>query len=147
MVLNYNVSYFRTVLVGPISIPRFATVAEVEECIKGWLAATTSRHVRRINAMAGGAPLCLFLGGRKLGQEEALLGEFGADKRSLVGLELRPVASDGESSVQWLDVREEPLPSREELGLPPKEGFNAEEGEEGEEEGGVAGEEGEEEEE
>lgn len=141
MVIHYNVNYFRTVLVGPMSIPRFATVAEVEESIKGWLAATNSRHVRRILAMAGGAPLCLFLGGRKLGREEALLGEFGLDKRSLVGLELRPMASDGESSVQWLEVREEPLPSREELGLPPKEGFNdGEEGEEGEE-GGEAAEE------
>ena len=126
--------YFRTVLVGPISVARFDTVGTVEANIADWLAKVNSRHVRRINAMAAGAHLALYLGGRRLPVGDALLG---AEERvSLAGLELKPLAADGESSVQWdLRVREEPLPSREELGLGPLKPFGEEGGEEGEGDG------------
>jgi len=140
LLVSYNVQYFRTVLLGPISIHRFDTVSEVEAGIALWLTATNSRHVRRINAMASGAALSLFLGGRRLDKDEVLLGDFGREKRSLVGLEIRPMSHDGESSVQWLDVREEPLPTRAELGLGKRKKFNPSGKEEEEEEGEEGGE-------
>ena len=139
---GFHVRYYRTVLVGPISVARYDSVGAVEASIAEWLTRVNSRHVRRINAMAAGAALALYLGGRRLAPGDVLLG---AEERvSLAGLELRPLAADGESSVQWdVSVREEALPSREELGLGPLREFNRDgsggggEGEgEGEGEGG-----------
>jgi hypothetical protein len=137
----FHVQYYRTVLVGPISVARYDSVGAVEASIAEWLSRVNSRHVRRINAMAAGAALALHLGGRRLPVGSVLLG---AEERvSLAGLELRPLAADGESSVQWdVSVREEALPSREELGLGPLKEFNRDgsgEGGEGEEGGGDGG--------
>ncbi len=134
----FHVHYFRTVLVGPISVARYDTVGAVEGSIAAWLGSVNSRHVRRISAMAAGARLVLCLGGRRLPEGDILLG---AEERvSLTGLELKPYSGDRETSVQWdLSVREEPLPSREDLGLPPQKPFDRDgRGGEGGEEGGEA---------
>ena len=133
----FHVQYFRTILVGPLSVARYDSVGAVEASIAEWLSRVNSRHVRRINAMAAGAALALHLGGRRLPVGGVLLG---AEERvSLAGLELRPLAADGESSVQWdVSVREEALPSREELGLGPLREFNRDGGGEGGE-GGEGG--------
>ncbi len=143
-------AFFRTVMVGPLSVLRFDTVGNVEGAIAAWLGSVNSRHVRRVLAMADGNALALFSGGKRIPPEEELLGP---NMERLRGLELRPYipckncegTEHSHEVASWrLDVREEPLPSREELGLPPKEDFSESEGEEGEggeEEGGDLGDE------
>jgi hypothetical protein len=145
-------AFFRTVMVGPLSVLRFDSVGNVEGAIAEWMGRVNSRHVRRIAAMADGAALALFSHGKRLPQGEELLGP---NMERLRGLELRPWRPCGSCEgtphehevAQWrLDVREEPLPSREELGLPPKDDLShadeeEEGGEEEEEEGGGLGDE------
>jgi hypothetical protein len=142
-------TFFRTVMVGPLSVLRFDTVGNVEGAIAEWLARTNSRHVRRVAAMADGAALALFSAGKRLAPEEELLGPH---MERLRGLELRPWrpcancegAAHAHDVAAWrLDVREEPLPSREELGLPPKDDLSGadEEGEGGDGDGEGGGEE------